>query len=136
QRFGSAAGPVKVKRGERRTLLEMARNNEVEGLTREAIGALLAHHQMLPAADEEVRQLMRSIAHEEASHAEFSIALHQWLMTRLTAEQRQSVESARKEARQQFRMIALHTDDDEVTRLAGMPRAEVAAEMFDALFAP
>jgi hypothetical protein len=136
RRFGSEMGKVRVARAERRELFDIAKDNAVEGLTREAFGALLAHHQMLSAEDPEVRRVMRSIAHDEASHAEFSLSLDAWLSGRLSAEERRLVEEARLSAQAEFRASAERTHDDDLVRLAGVPKAAVATALFDALFAP
>src|SRR5690606_15796747 len=47
RRYGADVGRVHVTQGARRTLLEIACENAAEGLTREAYGALVAHHQAM-----------------------------------------------------------------------------------------
>lgn len=134
ERYGSRVSPVRVSKSAPRSLFEMARDNAVEGLTREAFGALLAHHQAVRAKDSAVRRTMQQIAVDETSHAEFSIALHRWLTTKLDERERALIEDARHAAREQFRCEAQKPYADEIIEQVGMPTPEVSRKLFDALF--
>lgn len=135
QRYGATVSATVIEQSPVKSLLELALDNAVEGLTREAFGALVAHHQMLTATDPAVRAAMRIIARDEASHAEFSIALHRWLVTQLDETEHQSVARARAAAPDRFRTSLCPALGESLTNTLGLPRAEVATELFDRLFA-
>lgn len=107
-----------------RSLSDIALDNAYEGLTREAFGALIAHHQMQVAADPAVRTALERIAHDETRHAEFSIALYQWPQTRLDPTERASVHAARQQARSEMGPTLHQAYAPEVIVLAGLPTPE------------
>jgi hypothetical protein len=80
------------------SLLELALENAVEGVVREAYGALQAGVSGRKARDQEIRAVMASIAEDEASHAFLALRLADWLDTQLSAEQRAQVAHAKRAA--------------------------------------
>jgi len=85
------------------SLVQLAIENEVEGVVRESFGAaqaiLSAHHASAP----DVRSAMASIAVDEASHAALSSRIASWLSSQLTLEQRRLVASKRRDAIDELR---------------------------------
>ena len=77
---------------------EIAIENAVEGCVRETWAALLAAHQASHAADPRVRAVMRTIAADEARHAELAWAIDAWLCGLLDPAARAEVEAARQAA--------------------------------------
>ncbi len=134
RRYGGNPIAPTVERGKVQTLLDMALDNAVEGLTREAFGALLGHHQALRAEDPAIARAMRLIADDETRHAEFSIELHDWIMTQLTDGERNQVIAARAAALLRFEKSAHPKYDDELTKAAGLPEVDVSRKLFAELF--
>ena len=77
-----------------RTLLDIARENAVEGCGREALGAALVHLQSRRCADPELKPILARIALDETGHAELSWQLHVWLLSRLEPGERAEVLAA------------------------------------------
>ena len=82
------------------TPLALALENVIEGCVRESWGAvsMLWLSKLLPQHG----SLFRSIARDEARHAELSFAVDAWLSRLLTSEQRTAVEQARRNAVQEL----------------------------------
>ncbi len=134
RKFGGSAPVPNVRVTKARSPLEMARDNAREGLTREAFGALVAAHQALMAEDADVRHIMSSIAEDEMGHAEFSLALHQYLMSTLSAEEQKQVETARIEAIAAFRDQVLTEESATLRKDLGLPDRDTAQALFTRLF--
>ncbi len=136
RKFGAAVQVPTLRRAERRSVLQIALDNAREGLTREAFGALLAEHQTRRAKDPEVRAVMSSIADDEMSHAEFSLALHAELMHRLSPAERALVEGARRAAVEDLSVQPMGDvlDDPALCAVLGLPPRAAAQEMFQQLF--
>lgn len=134
RRYGGTAALPQVRRNERQSLLDIALNNAVEGLTREAFGALLAHHQAVTAKDPAIARIMRLIAEDETGHAEFSLELHSWLLRHLSEPERAQVNAARVAARVRFESGAHVECDAELESAAGLPTADISRRLFLALF--
>jgi hypothetical protein len=77
-----------------RTLLDIARENAVEGCGREALGAALLQFQSRRCPDPELTAVLTRIAADETGHAELSWHLHVWLLSRLDADERAEVLAA------------------------------------------
>lgn len=103
-----------------RDAFELAVDNAVEGCVNETYGALVLHVQALEAEDAVTRAAFASIAQDEASHAELSNAMADWLDTRLSSAERSTVRSAATNARAQLDTRAAIDDEDELRRL-GLP---------------
>ncbi len=113
-----------------RDLRAFAIENAVEGCVRETYGAALATFQAARANAADVRDAMRVIARDESGHAALSFAIDAWLATRLDADERLEVETARENA-----IAALASHVDSAPRRAfdaelGMPAPEEARAMF------
>lgn len=134
RRYGRERSVPEVQSSPVRTLLELAIDNAVEGLTRETFGALLGHHQALHAEDPAVRRAMEVIASDETDHAEFSWRLHHWLLSQLSPAERLEVQRAREGALERFGGAMLTEADPRVQRLAGLPDAAQATQLFRRLF--
>lgn len=135
RRYGVHLEPVLVAAAPIRRLFDIARDNVTEGLTREAFGALVAHYQASAAKDPAVRSALARIARDETNHAEFSIALHRWLLTQLDDAQRGSLEQARVQARIELGATLHPNYDRSVVELAGLPTPDLLRALFDELFA-
>ena len=85
---GATPGPVRVVVRAPRDLEEIARENAVEGLVREAYGARVA--------------LDAAIAADEQRHADLAADVHAWIRPRLSYAARRRVDEARDVARAQL----------------------------------
>jgi len=112
----------------RRTRLELAIDNAVEGCVRETYGAVVAGYQARAAHDPEVRRAMARIAKDETKHAALSWRLHQWLLPQLSAAERAEVTAAMSAARADLR-AAIKAEMPEVHHLVGLPSVEAAHAM-------
>jgi hypothetical protein len=106
----------------RRSLIEFAVENAVEGCVGETVGALTALWQSVRAEDAEVRAVFAEIATDEVAHAELAWAIARWAEEQLDDEERALVKRARSS------WIAAQLDasaslEDDVRRLAGLPTA-------------
>jgi hypothetical protein len=135
RKWGGTNQVPEVRRGEPRSRFQMACDNAREGLTREAFGALIAQHQALCAADPQVRTIMESIAEDELGHAEFSLALHHYLMESLSAVERAEVELVRQDAVSSFAKSLLRDESAAVREQLGLPDRKTAQLLFTRLFA-
>ena len=134
-RHGSIAPPVHVVRGPIRDLETIARENAIEGCTRETYAALIAYRQARAAANPAIRAAMVSIARDETRHAALAWAVDAWANTRLDAAARRRVREARHDAAKTLlteistglsphaRDQAGLPGDDEAARLAASLRA-------------
>ena len=93
----AGARPVRpeVLRTEPRGLFALAQHNASEGCVREAYGALAALHQAHNASSPEVRAGFLRIAQDEARHALLSLALDDWMRSKLSARQVRALEEER-----------------------------------------
>jgi hypothetical protein len=126
------AAPPRVSR-EVRSLEAIAIENAVEGCVRETFGALVAMHQAKVATDPEVRKAMGSIAGDETRHAALGWAVATWASTKLTPEERERVRGARDHAVAALRSEVVSAVPSDLARTAGVPPAELALRMVDAL---
>jgi hypothetical protein len=85
RRYGAAAAPVSIAPRPVRTLEAIAVENAVEGLVREAYGALVA--------------ITPTIGADERRHAALAAEVHAWIRPRLALAARRRVDDARDEAR-------------------------------------
>ncbi len=134
RRYGGTPQAPRVERRGVSTLFEIALDNAVEGLTREAFGALLAQHQAKKATDPVVARAMQIIADDETGHAEFSLELHAWLLTKLTEAEHCAVLAARTSALLRFKEGAHPERDPKLVVGAGLPDADTSQLLFQRLF--
>ncbi|MBX3232248.1 MAG: hypothetical protein KIT84_18955 [Labilithrix sp.] len=118
----------------RRSILELAVDNAVEGCVREAYGALVATYQATHAADPALRRTFRRIARDEAEHAALALDLADWYATKLTVGDRAIVENATAAA---WRALAHGCEREvpcaDIVRAAGVPTPSVARSLATAL---
>ncbi len=67
-----------------RSLMELARENVVEGCIRETYAALLAHTQAAQSSDPDVAAALARIAKDETRHGQLAWDVWAWTQTRLT----------------------------------------------------
>ncbi|RKH40726.1 ferritin-like domain-containing protein [Corallococcus sicarius] len=133
RRFGATPMKPSVAALPLRPLSEVARDNAVEGCVRETYGALVAHHQALHAQDTEVREAMVRIAEDETRHAGLSWDIDRWVRPRLSAQEREALKEAQRQAVALLRAeVAVPLDAGLVTA-AGLPTPEVALALLDTL---
>ncbi|OJY30661.1 MAG: hypothetical protein BGO98_28575 [Myxococcales bacterium 68-20] len=132
RRGGHPVAPV-IEPVARRTMLEIALENAVEGCVRETYGALVAHHQALAASDSSIAAMMRGIAEDETRHAGLAWDVAAWLEPQLSVEDRMTVASARAEALADLRSALGREPGRELEDVAGIPPANRALALLDAL---
>ena len=120
---GATPAPVLTDAPRARSLEELAIENAVEGCVRETYGALVGAHQGLNAQDAMVRVAMRAVAADELRHSALSWEIHSWAMGKLSPGARERVRRAQLRALGELRVRAGETEDELVTRLAGLPGA-------------
>lgn len=121
-RFGATPEEARMDPTPVRALLDIAIENEVEGIVRETLGAALATWRATHAADDDVRAAMTAIARDERAHAELSWRIGEWLDGRLSEDERAIVRDARLVAVAQLRATFRHEPSGEVVTIAGVPR--------------
>jgi hypothetical protein len=127
RRFGGRAPPSARALGgahARASLIDLARENAVEGCVRETYGALIAWHQARNASDSVIRSTMETIAQDETRHAALSWAVSHWAAERLGRcaseatltrnEVRGAIEDLHREVREPH---------EDLVRTAGLPAA-------------
>lgn len=103
-----------------RSLEPFALENAVEGCVLETFGALVGMAQAELAADFDVRQVMRSVAADEARHGELAWAVHAWAVHRLAPDAGARVRVARDAA---LRALVAAAADAEPSLDGGAARA-------------
>jgi hypothetical protein len=94
---GAPTAPIIEDRTEP-SLVELARENAVEGQVAETFGALVATCQARTAADPHVRRAFVRIARDETRHAQLAHRLAPWLDARLSRSARASIAESRRRA--------------------------------------
>ena len=132
RRFGGAPPRALAQRRPVRDLATIARENAVEGCVRETYGVLVAMWQARTAQDPQVRRALRTIARDEARHADIAAQVAAWAERRLSPAARRDIRKAQRQAIEELRVqIALDPPSVLVER-AGMPRASDARRLLDA----
>jgi hypothetical protein len=132
-RHGSVSPPPRVARGAVRDLESIARENAIEGCTRETYAALVASRQAVAATDPELRAAMAGIARDETRHAALAFAVDAWSSTQLGAAARRRVREARDEAGARLLAEASAPLPPALRARAGLPDDDEAARMVTAL---
>jgi predicted metal-dependent hydrolase len=133
RRYGAKVPPLDVAPARRRSLLDMALENAVEGCVRETWAALSAHWQAAMAADPEARRIWREVAIDESEHGELSLAVHDWIAQRLSGEQRALVTAAKERAASDLVRALENEPEPELVSVAGLPSRAVAEKLSRAL---
>ncbi len=115
------------------TLLELARDNAIQGCVGETWAALLARHQADTAELPQIRAAMTEIAADETEHAELAWAIDAWLHTILSVAEQTEVLTARAEACDSLRRHISAAIDHPAQRTAGLPRRSTALALHDGL---
>jgi hypothetical protein len=116
-----------------RSLLELARENEIEGCVRETFGAMVALWQSEHAVTAELRAVFAQIAQDEIAHAELAWQLRAWLCARFGEQERAELDAVQRTA-----VVALGCElasEPPVTwrKVAGLPDAPTASRMLSLL---
>lgn len=135
RRFGGDPPAVRVAPRRGRTLAAIALENAVEGCVRETFGALVAKYQARSACDAEIRREMTRIAADETRHAALAWAIARAIEPRLDDRTRRRIARARTRAVAKLRQDAAAGVSGRVACAAGLPAADRACLMIDALSA-
>jgi hypothetical protein len=123
RRFGATPAEARMEPTPVRRLLDIALENEVEGVVRETLGAALATWRATNAGDAAVREAMAAIAEDERAHAELSWRVGAWLDARLSDDERAIVRDARVVAVAELYSAFAGEPAEDVVAIAGVPRA-------------
>ncbi|MEY4512126.1 MAG: hypothetical protein RLZZ450_4248 [Pseudomonadota bacterium] len=115
------------------SLLELAIENEVEGVVRESFSALHALVSAETARARDVRSAMASIAVDEASHAALASQIAGWLHSRLSEDDRQKVACARRDAIAEIRRSIDEEPAGALVAELGVPTRSLSIRLLDAL---
>ncbi len=133
RRFGGQVPAPRVRPMPLRSLYEVALDNAVEGCVRETFGALVAHRQARTAKDPVIAAELRTIADDETRHATLSWEVHAWALQRLPRRERRELASAQAAAVRALREESAAPVEAAVVEQAGMPPADEAVTLVDAL---
>jgi len=131
RRFGGSPVQTRARRLPVRALAAVALENAVEGCVRETYGALVAKWQARSAQDPQVRRALRTIARDEARHADIAWSVAAWAESRLTAAERRAVREARRRAVEELRCQIASDPPRALVEQAGLPRAADARRLLD-----
>lgn len=132
RRFGATnRQPIERSDVSAHALLDLARENMVEGIVRETFGAAVAAFQATYARDERARRELAVIARDECEHAELATSIAAFFDARLGESERESLRSARDAAIAELRRT--FDPPSELCGLAGLPNAAEARKILDEL---
>ena len=134
RRFGGRVTRPRIATIGVRPLAAIAHENLVHGAIGETYGALVNHHQARSAADPEVRAAFRAIAPDETRHASLALAVHRWIVPRLSPAERASLEREPDVAFARM-LAAARPRDVSLVTTAGLPDRFVARHLMRALAA-
>ncbi len=135
QRFGVTPPAPVVAPVRARTLLEVAKENVVEGCVRETFGALFASWQAAHTQDPALAGMYAQLAADETHHGALSLALATWFNTRLNEAERRDVRDAMTGAVAELRREVRVGNAAQLAGPLGMPSAEESLRLFDGLAA-
>ncbi|MFZ5890507.1 MAG: hypothetical protein ACOY0T_05505 [Myxococcota bacterium] len=133
RRHGARVTPPKLAAREPRSLEAIAMENVAEGCVRELYGALVATYQAEHAHNDDLRRMMKRIAHEETRHAALSMKVQTWLESRLDPAARARVRAARQRAMSELAAELDHAVDPALAEAAGLPTRVEAARLYQGL---
>jgi rubrerythrin len=131
ERFGASPAAFVVESRARRSIVEMAIENAVEGCVFETWAALLATWQAAHARDAEIRAAMKAIARDETRHAALAWDVATFLETRLAPSDVVRVREARASAFAELARMIAAEPSDELRTIAGLPSASEARALFE-----
>jgi hypothetical protein len=122
---------LRLPRGPRETpsLEALARENAVDGLATELVGAARLAHQARRASTRLLRARLGRVAREEAGHARFSFALHGYLAGQLTPHTRRQIDLARRAHLDELARDASHEPPAYERATLGVPSAEASVAL-------
>jgi hypothetical protein len=120
RRFGAEPRATRARKLPVRSPLAIAIENAVEGCVFETLGAAVATFQAARAEDAAVRAAFARVAEDERRHAALAWAVDAWLATLCSAEERDAIERARRDARAELR-ASTASEDDATRRALGLP---------------
>lgn len=129
---GGVCERVRARRPSARSLLELARENAVEGCVHETFAAARAAWQAEHATDASVRRVACGLAQDEAGHADLAADLHAWALSVLAPEQAAEVEAARVGAWRRLVDAPPHEPDVDAVAV-GVPTRDTAGRLALAL---
>ncbi len=129
RRYGSNPARPRVAKRAVRPLEATALENATEGCVRETFGALLATFQAHASKDPVVRAAFERIARDETRHAALAWRVAAWIEQRLDSHASARVREARRRASDELVAMPPFDPDRELSDVAGLPSAAVAAEM-------
>lgn len=132
-RYGVVAPRPERPRVSRREMIELARENAVEGCVRETYGALVAAHQARFATRADLRLAFAAIAADEASHASLSWDLHAYFCSVLGPSVAAELDAAREAAFEAFATDAANRTESFTGCVLGIPRGRRAVALVAAL---
>jgi len=134
RKYGVApAAPAIAAVAEARSLMDIARENAREGCVRETYGAIVAQHQVLRAADDDVRACMAAIADEETEHAALSWDIAAWIESQLGDAQRAELAAVRRDAVAELAHELDAEIPEHVASVTGVPSAARAKALLDGI---
>lgn len=132
-RYGAVATRPERPLASPREMLELARENAVEGCVRETYGALVAAHQAQFATQADLRLAFATIADDEAAHAALSWDLHRYFCEVLGPAVAAELDAAREAAFDAFASDAANRSESFTDRVLGIPRGRRAVALVAAL---
>lgn len=132
-RFGACPRPFVVEKTDRRSLVDMAIENAIEGCVMETWAALLATFQAEHARDAEIRAAMKTIARDETRHAALAWDIAGFLDGRLSIAERERVLAARAQAFADLEASIAEEPSDELRDVTGLPTAREARTLLEQL---
>jgi hypothetical protein len=115
------------------TLLELARDNAVQGCVGETWAALIARHQADTAELPQIREAMRGLATDETEHAELAWAIDAWLHTKLSPVECTAIAATRAAACEVLHTRLTAAIDHPAKQVAGIPRRSTALALYEGL---
>ncbi|MFO0669052.1 MAG: hypothetical protein U0235_05390 [Polyangiaceae bacterium] len=132
-RFGADPTPPKAARRRSVRSRPSRARERGRGLRAGDVRALSATLQAEQARDEKVRAALRRIAVDETSHARLAWDVAEWIATRLDQDARARVTAASRSAVAELRVEVGREQPAIVREIAGLPDADVATRMVDAM---
>jgi hypothetical protein len=120
ERHGVRVETLMIEPSAKRSALDIALENAVEGLVNETFAAAMALFQAQYAQDPEIRVMMARIADDECGHAALALRIAAFLDGHLDLHQRELVESRRRQAIEAL-ATSFQQPSPDVRRLIGVP---------------
>ena len=133
RRFGGAPRAPELVPARPRDLEAIAIENAVEGCVRELFGVVVARWQADHAEDVNVRAAMARLAADELRHAALAFQVAAWTHGRLSPAARARVEASRSRAVEELAEEVQRPVPPDVARALGLPSAQQARALIDAL---